>query len=168
MWTGKELDTLVLRDREKNKSFMITSLPAELHVLSQKLCIDFKAFSGTIAGFHDNHIYASSSPPAHWWHRTEEGHMWWIELCISYNYGYSRKTTIYPISQEFKMLCSWHDAMGKAGRHVKIQIYYKLDCEPYVTWSVSHIKMHFLVSPSAWMQNTWVFNFPWFFSFFFS
>ena len=36
---------------------MVTSLPAELRVLSQKLCIDFKGFAETTAGFHGNYVY---------------------------------------------------------------------------------------------------------------
>ena len=165
---GKNLILLFWGTERKTRALWSHLYQQNCMYFLRNFVLTSKPFQGQLLVSMTTTSMASSSPPAHWWHRTEEGHMWWIELCISYNYGYSRKTTIYPISWEFKMLCSWHDAMDKAGQHVKIQIYCKLDCEPYVIWSVSHIKMHFLVSPSAWMQNTWVFNFPWFFPFFFS
>lgn len=41
---------------------MVASLPAELHVLSQKLCIDFKGFAETTAGFMAIMSMASGSP----------------------------------------------------------------------------------------------------------
>lgn len=46
----QEFDTLALRDREKTRALW-------LHVLSQKLCIDFKGFAETTAGFHGNYVY---------------------------------------------------------------------------------------------------------------
>ena len=74
---------------------MVASLPAELHVLSQKLCIDFKGFAETTAGFHGNHVYGIRLSPCIV--VTQDRGRPHVQLCISYSLGYSRKTTIYPI-----------------------------------------------------------------------
>ena len=142
-----------MRDREKNQGFMITSLPAEFQALSQNFIWTSKPLQGQLLVSMTTMSMASSSPPVHWWHMTEEGLMWWIQLCIGYSHGYSRKTTIYLIPWEFRMLCSWHDAVAKSWGRIEMQIYYKCSREPWLWLDfVSHIKIHFSVSPGSWMQ----------------
>lgn len=154
---GKNMILLFWGTEREIKALWFTSLPAELHVLSQKLCIDFKNL------WRDN-CWFPWQP--YLWHLAFFLHVGDIKQrkapcdgfrCASVAAMDSQEKTQFILYLE-NLRCYIVNVMlwPKAWGHVKIQICYKLGLSLECGWIcfTHQTALYFSVSPGAWMQNT--------------